>query len=391
MNGYEKSASSRNEDRGPCIILTFGFFLSNCRHQPRVHCAEGGKGRAMSTEAQFQLPAGGDQPCRAAKYINILTSTLYHKGILKFSSLDPGSINRQFFYEHHAILAINPIVFVPLHLLAMRSMALFYHFAASWAHFTCLRQKHPHSVNIVSQVAQTDFHSCARYSNRTQQPAPSSLGLHTKDVLNPRTDLGPGLVAFLFSGRQVAVTAPFALDVFAKTILGETLQSVCRSIGRIRPHVLARVVYKELLKNIPVVRGHIRHSIASNQPLLHFHSNVVFISVKERAVFLSPARMHIFSTLLFSRQSSGMLPSLIHFFSRLFRCFRTLTILASTICPFIAMGPLSRRCASKVANSSCTIPTLMRSSRKRQVMVMPGTFWLMCRPRKRPKDCLSRI
>ena len=57
---------------------------------------------------------------------------------MKFSSVSPGSTHRQIFYENHASLPINPIGFVPLHLMTMGLMAFFCHFAASWAHFTCL-------------------------------------------------------------------------------------------------------------------------------------------------------------------------------------------------------------------------------------------------------------
>lgn len=83
---------------------------------------------------------------------------------------------------------------------------------------TC-RQKHPHPVNVVRQVAQADFHSGSGYADRTQQQITRSLGLCTKDVLDPRTDPGPGLIAFLFSWRQGTIAAPLALDVFAKTVL----------------------------------------------------------------------------------------------------------------------------------------------------------------------------
>ena len=101
------------------------------------------------------------------------------------------------------------------------------------------RQKHAHSVNVVGQVAQPNLCAGSGYADRAQQQVPRFLGLHTKDVLDPRTDPGPASVAFLFSGRQGAITAPFALDVLTKTVLRETLQSILRSIGRIRPDVLA--------------------------------------------------------------------------------------------------------------------------------------------------------
>ena len=107
-------------------------------------------------------------------------------------------------------------------------------------------QKHPHPVNVVHQVAQTDFRSGSGHADRAHQQTSRSLHLHTKDVFNPRTNLGPGSVALLFSERQGTIAAPFALDVFTKTVLGQTLQSFRRSIGRIRPDVLAGVGGKEL-------------------------------------------------------------------------------------------------------------------------------------------------
>ena len=136
-----------------------------------------------------------------------------------------------------------------------------------WRSFTMLplpgrtspacRQQHPHPVNVVRQVAQTDLCSGSGYADRAQQQITRPLGLHTKDMLDPRTDPGPGPVAFLFSLRQGMVSAPLALDVFAKTVLRKPLQPIRRSIGRIRPDVLARVVGKELLEYIAVVQGRI--------------------------------------------------------------------------------------------------------------------------------------
>lgn len=84
--------------------------------------------------------------------------------------------------------------------------------------------------------------------------------------------------------------------MFAKTILGQTPQSIRRSIGRIRPYVLTRVVGKDLLEHLAVVQGRIRHSIASNQFVLHIQRNVVLVSVKRLAVLLGPARAHILSS-----------------------------------------------------------------------------------------------
>ncbi len=158
------------------------------------------------------------------------------------------------------------------------------------------RQKHAHPVNVVRQIAQTDLCSGSGYADRAQQHIPRSLSLHTEDVLDPRTDPRPGSVAFLFSGRQWTIAVPLALDVFAKTILRETLQSFLRSIGRIRPYVLARIVGKELLEYIAVVQGRIGHDIASNQLVLHIHRDVVLVAVKRLAVLLGPARIHILSS-----------------------------------------------------------------------------------------------
>src|SRR5665647_35242 len=95
---------------------------------------------------------------------------------------------------------------------------------------TACKQKHPHPVKVVRQIAQTDLCSGSGYADRAQQQITRSLSLHTEDVLDPRTDPGPGLVAFLFSGRHGTVTDPLALDVFSKTVLRETLQSVRLSI-----------------------------------------------------------------------------------------------------------------------------------------------------------------
>ena len=198
------------------------------------------------------------------------------------------------------------MLFCPLILLVLCRCTLWP--CARWRSFAILplpgrtspayRQKHPHPINVVRQVAQTDFDSGSGYADRTQQQIPRSLGLHTKDVLDARTYPGPGLIAFLFSWCQWPIAAPLALDVFAKTVLRKPLQPIRRSIGRIRPDVLARVVGKELLKNIAVVQGCIRHRIAPNQLVLHIHRNVVLVSVKGLAVLLGPASIHILSSSL---------------------------------------------------------------------------------------------
>jgi hypothetical protein len=91
------------------------------------------------------------------------------------------------------------------------------------------RQKHAHPVNVVRQVAQTDFCLGSTYADRAQQQITRSLSLHTENVLDPRTDSGLGLVAFLFPGRQGTVAALFALDVFAKTILGYSATLILQS------------------------------------------------------------------------------------------------------------------------------------------------------------------
>jgi hypothetical protein len=70
------------------------------------------------------------------------------------------------------------------------------------------RQKYPHPVNVVHQIAQTDLCSGSGYADRAQQQIPRSLCLHAKDVLDSRTDPGSGLIAFLFSWRQGTIALP---------------------------------------------------------------------------------------------------------------------------------------------------------------------------------------
>jgi hypothetical protein len=94
------------------------------------------------------------------------------------------------------------------------------------------RQKHAHPVNVVRQVAQADFCLGSTYADRAQQQITRSLSLHTENVLDPRTDPGPSLVAFLFAGRQGTVTVPLALDVFTKTILGEIYLDQSHFVGK---------------------------------------------------------------------------------------------------------------------------------------------------------------
>ena len=135
-------------------------------------------------------------------------------------------------------------------------------------------QKHPHPVNVVCQVAQIDFHTGSSYTGRAQQQITRSLGLHTEDVLDPRTNLGPGLVAFLFSWRQWTMTAPLALDMFAKAFFRQSFQPIRRSISRIRPHVLARVFGKDLLKHLAIMLGRgevMKESVIAATSYLHFH------------------------------------------------------------------------------------------------------------------------
>jgi len=99
-------------------------------------------------------------------------------------------------------------------------------------------QKHSHPVNVVRQVAQADFRPCSSYPDRAQQHVSGSLSLHAKDVLDPRTDFSPCLVSVLFSWRQLTMTVPLTLDMFAKTVLRQAFQPVRRSISRIRPELL---------------------------------------------------------------------------------------------------------------------------------------------------------
>ena len=122
-------------------------------------------------------------------------------------------------------------------------------------------QKHTHPVNVIRQVTQSDLGPRPDDADRTQHQMSGPLNLYPKDVLNPRTNPRLGLVAFLFSRCQWMITTPLAVDMFPKTILQKTLQSIRRSISRIRPDILARVLGKELLKHLAVMQGSIGHRI----------------------------------------------------------------------------------------------------------------------------------
>ena len=97
------------------------------------------------------------------------------------------------------------------------------------------------------------------------------------------------------------MTAPLALDMFAKSVFRQTFKPIRRSIGRIRPHVLARVAGKDLLKHLAIMLGRVRHRIASDQLVLHLHRDVVLIAVKGFTVFLGLSHVHVFLSSLVLR------------------------------------------------------------------------------------------
>jgi hypothetical protein len=155
-------------------------------------------------------------------------------------------------------------------------------------------KKDTHSIHIVGQVAQANLSSRSDKAYSSQYQIPSLLGLNPKDVLNPRANLCPRSVSFLFPLRQLTMTAAFALDMFSKAICCQIFQACRRMIGRIRPYIFARIIGKYALEHTAVMLGSIRNGISPNQLVFHVYRNVILVTEKGLPVFFGPPGVNIF-------------------------------------------------------------------------------------------------
>lgn len=196
-------------------------------------------------------------------------------------------------------------------------------------------------------------------------------------MLNPRTNLGSCPVLFLFPGDQFAMASPLELKMFAETIFSQLFHTLCRSRGRILPVIPARLGgYKELPEDLRAMLRRIHHSEAANEFVFDIRSNIILASIKNLAVLFRPAYIQALSSpfilrLLFRNFDflclGVFLPAVTLFLG-------TLTIQAFSICPFMAITLLVRRCELRVTNNSPTMTALVRSSRNRQIVAASATF-----------------
>ena len=207
----------------------------------------------------------------------------------------------------------------------MRPMAFFCHFTAFQAHFTCLQSEtspfgqccRPSCANRIS----LGIGLCRSYATANsslseparQRCARSANGSWTWSCCLPvllASNDGDGspCAGYVLENPPEPVAPPSpSID---KPNPPRHPYSCCRQ-GTARKHCC---------RARPLPSQHSFESACAS----HIHRDVVLVSVKRLAVLLGPACVHIFS-------------------SRLFRCLGTFTMLACTICPFIAMKPLARR------------------------------------------------
>ena len=79
------------------------------------------------------------------------------------------------------------------------------------------RHQHPESLDVVGQIAQSDFRPCPHDADRPYYQRGRPHRLRPEDVLHARPHLRPRPVALLFPCAQRMAPATLALHVFAQT------------------------------------------------------------------------------------------------------------------------------------------------------------------------------
>ena len=85
-----------------------------------------------------------------------------------------------------------------------------------------------------------------------------------------------------------------AVNPAAETALGQHLFVLRAPVRAVGPNAAARVpLVEDLLKDLAVVTGRIRHLVSANQTVGTVHTDVVLVAVVRHPVLLRPAGIHV--------------------------------------------------------------------------------------------------
>jgi len=150
-------------------------------------------------------------------------------------------------------------------------------------------------VNIIRQITKAYLCFGSNQANRTYHQIARPHSLHAEDMLDATTYFRPAIIAFALAFGQPFIAAAFLLHTTAKSLLFKKPAFVCGAIGRIRPDILAGVVFiKQLLKNFTVMHRSVSDIKVTNQLMLHIYINVVFISELISAMLFYPTGVGVF-------------------------------------------------------------------------------------------------
>ena len=184
------------------------------------------------------------------------------------------------------ILLILNFVFCAYFVFLMRSKPFFFIFPVYGRILPAIQSKKcADPVHIVHQVTQADLHKGSGNTCSPQNQSAGLLRLNTENMFHSASYSGSGFVSFLLNPAQLAATVSLALNMFSISALMQTVQALLRSVRRICPHILARIVGQKFFKNIAVVQGGIGHRKTANQLVLHIYRHMIQIgraSCRER-------------------------------------------------------------------------------------------------------------
>ena len=197
------------------------------------------------------------------------------------------------------------------------------------------------SVYVVGKVSQTNLSFGPGYAYGSYHQVACPHLLDSEDVLNSAASFRRLMISFYLRLSQLLIAAAFSLNVAAVTIFLKSLSFFRRPISRVSPHILAAVVFiKQFFKDIAVMNRSRRYFIAANKFVLNINVNMILIAEMIYAILLHPACIGVFLAFLVIIPIFGTSPFLMDLFSSLMLGgFGTATMLASTICPFLAEKP----------------------------------------------------
>ena len=97
------------------------------------------------------------------------------------------------------------------------------------------------SMQIVRQISKSNNRRHSRSPDRTDHGLSGNLGLYAKHMFHPAPNSRTGPVALFFTKTEWPVSRAFPLDVFTKSPLLQQRDVGLRTVGRIRPHIPARI------------------------------------------------------------------------------------------------------------------------------------------------------